>query len=71
MNLYVSATSDRGKSETTRGGNGRLSAHVRGWDLGIRVEAFCSKDGKPSFIVYKTGGSNGATTDEAICEVSE
>ena len=49
-----------GRGETTRTGtkNSGLSAHVRGWDFGVKVEINHVK-GENVVHVYKTGGSNG------------
>ena len=64
--LYGSMAGERG--EVTKCGNKFLSAHVRGWNVGVRIEARHGEDGD-SFMVYRTGGSNGAPRDELIAEV--
>ena len=61
--LYGSMAGERG--EVTRRGHKRLSAHVRGWNVGVRVEARHGSDGD-SILIFRTGGSNGAPRDELI-----
>lgn len=46
-----------------------LTAHVRGWNIGCRVE-LSHKDGKDVVTVYRTHGSNGGGADVEIAEFS-
>lgn len=54
-----------GVGKTTRTATGTkntgLSAHVRGWDLGVYVDLRVDADGKDVIEVYRTGGSNNST----------
>ena len=60
-NLYASIKGNR--SERTCCVSSSISAHIRGWDDGVRVEARYHKDGSV-FNIYITGGSNGSRCDE-------
>lgn len=53
----------------TRGGSkdSGMCAHVRGWNIGVRVSV-SQLDGKDVVHVYRTGGSNGATSEELIAQ---
>jgi hypothetical protein len=55
--LYASIDSDARKTQATSRGNKEISAHVRGWDSGVRISAWI-EDGQDVFGVYETGGSN-------------
>lgn len=48
------------KGATTRCGHNEITAHLRSWDLGVRVEVYHDKDtNKTHCMVYATRGSNG------------
>lgn len=51
----------KGQAKTTAGKIGSiksgLNAHIRGWDIGCRIECKC-EDGQDIIKIYKTGGSN-------------
>lgn len=44
----------------SRGGDARygISAHIRGWDTGVKVRMFVDENGQDSILVSLTGGSN-------------
>ena len=66
---YMSAKGNR-KERTCCGTKGSgISAHVRGWNIGARVE-ISHVDGKDVVRVIRTGGSNGGTGD-VLAEYSE
>ena len=56
------------KTEGTRRGTKKtgLSAHVRGWDVGVRVE-LAHVAGVDVVTVFRTGGSNGAESSALLC----
>ena len=56
-NLYGSMTGERGT--VTKCGRSNLSAHVRGWNYGVEVEAVYDGS-EPVFDIYTTPGSSGA-----------
>ena len=67
--FYGSMQGNRG--ETTRMGtpNSGLSAHIRGWDVGVKVFLSVDEDtGKDYVQVYRTGGSKGAAPDTPLVE---
>ena len=47
-----------------------ISAHINGWELGVRVEA-CDVSGHDVFEVYITSGSNGGAQDQLIAILDE
>ena len=67
--FYANIQGNRG--EATRQGtrNSGIWGHIRGWDLGIKVYGFVDKEGKDSFLIYKTSGSNGGGSDELITTI--
>ena len=67
--FYGSMSGNRG--EATRMGTKKsgFEAHIRGWNIGVRI--WCRYDeetGKDEISVYRTGGSNGQT-DDLIAEL--
>lgn len=45
-----------------------MSAHIRGWNLGIRIYADCDSDNREAdgFTIYATGGSNDPSESKLI-----
>jgi hypothetical protein len=66
--FYVSTHGDQ-RAEVTRGGHRTITAHVRGWDSGIRVEGYIDGAGNDVFEVYRTGGSNDPTGAERLARI--
>lgn len=56
---YASIQGERG--EATRQGHRTISGHIRGWNLGVRVDGY-SVDDSDAFDVFLTSGSNGGYT---------
>ena len=57
MSRFYGSLSGSAKTAATRRGTSGIESHTRGWDGGIRVEAFA--DGADDvFLVYTTRGSN-------------
>ena len=46
------------RGAVTRCSNSKLTSHVRGWNLGIKVFADIDKDGNEVFEIYQSKGSN-------------
>jgi hypothetical protein len=60
--LYASIDSDSRKTQATSRGHRHISAHVRGWEVGVQVEAAIDNDSDEDvFAVYVTRGSAGGT----------
>ena len=59
-----------GRGEASRLGHKTtcMTTTCNTWDLGIRIEAM-HVDNQDVFRVFKTGGSNGATTSELITTI--
>jgi len=60
MAQFYATVTGNGKSSATKTGTktSGMSAHVRGWEAGVRVECSTRADGKNEFRVYRTGGSH-------------
>ena len=54
--FYGSMQGSRGEVTRQGGKNGGISAHVRGWDFGVRVE-MRHIDGRDVAVIVLTGGS--------------
>ena len=65
--FYASIQGNRG--EVTRAGSkaSGLQGHIRGWNIGVRVDVL-HIDGQDVCRVYKTPGSLGRGTDTLISE---
>jgi hypothetical protein len=52
---------------TRRGSkNSGISAHVRGWDIGARVQCFVNDQGEDCVSIRLTSGSNGRLQDKCL-----
>lgn len=71
MSRFYGDLTGQAKTTATRRGsaNSGVRSHVRGWDLGIRVEAFPESEAFDGFRVYVTAGSNGGHGDLLLAEV--
>jgi len=45
-------------TESSRYSSAGITAHIRGWDDGIRVTAYLNSEGRPVYEIHTTGGSN-------------
>ncbi len=55
--FYAETQGSRGPVTRTGTKQSGMTAHIRGWDVGVRIE--CQNiDGKDVITVYRTGGSN-------------
>ena len=70
--LYASI-SGKAKTEATRAGtkDSEISGHIRGWNVGVKVLGSVDSNGKVSFSIFKTAGSNGGWNDVWITDVNE
>jgi hypothetical protein len=68
--LYATLQADNRK-EVTRRGHGCITAHLRGWDFGVRVIVTADKDGRVTATVERTGGSSGRTAPVVVLEMKE
>jgi hypothetical protein len=70
--FYGSMRGNRG--EVTRLGSGKsgITAHVRGWDIGVTVRIFVDREtGKDAIEVLQTGGSNKPNSSKLLAEIME
>jgi hypothetical protein len=65
--FYGSMTGNRGTANRCGTKNSGLDAHIRGWDIGIRVN-LRHINGKDVVTVYKTGGSNNPVDQKSLGE---
>lgn len=65
--FYTTVTNSRGGTTKAAGTKTGQTAHIRGWDAGVKVEAGISPvDGKDVFLIYATKGSNGGSKAECV-----
>ena len=60
--FYASMQGSRGGVTRVGTKSSGLTAHVRGWDIGARVE-LSHEDDRDVVRVYRTGGSNGGRSE--------
>lgn len=65
--FYASIQGNRGEATRIGSKGSGISGHIRGWDIGARVE-LSHVDGRDVVRVYRTGGSTGAGGDQLIAE---
>ena len=69
--LYGELNSDARKTLATARGHKVITAHLRGWDEGVRVGVFINENGTVGVEVWRTGGSNGSRPDKLITSWTE
>ena len=71
--FYASVTGSRGSTVTKTGDKQTgIFAHIRGWNIGIKVDCTYDKETDKDIIrVYKTSGSQGAKRDKFIGEYTD
>lgn len=61
----------KGQARTTATRRGSkssgITAHIRGWNIGVRVEIFAVGD-RDIVHIYRTSGSNAKSVDKLITE---
>ena len=64
MSRFYGSLKGSARTSATRQGtaNTGITGHVRGWDIGVEVEAR-DEDGQDVFSIFKTLGSNGSRHD--------
>jgi hypothetical protein len=68
--LYGSIDSDTRKKPATTQGRREVVSHVRGWHVGIEVEAIGQSTDRDRFTVYLTGGSTNPKERHELLTVS-
>ena len=67
--FYASIHGNRGAATRQGTKKSGMTGHIRGWNIGVRVECYHT-DGIDYVYVYKTSGSAGHGRDEKIAEFS-
>lgn len=68
--LAASVSANSSTTEAARYDNNSISAHVRGWDYGVEVDAFINDDGIPCFEVWTTGGSHNTSRKKCLMMIT-
>lgn len=68
--FYAEIKGNRGKASRMGTKASGIEAHIRGWDIGVRIFIHHG-DGKDIIEVYKTGGSNNRQTGELLATLIE
>ncbi len=58
--FYASIQGSRGGATRCGTPNSGIEGHIRGWNVGVRVDGEKDKDGDDVFEVFATSGSTGA-----------
>ncbi len=68
MSRFYGDLSGQAKTVATRRGNTNsgVEAHVRGWDIGVRIEAESDRQDRDTIRLTLTGGSNGNLSGETL-----
>jgi len=56
--FYGDLTGDRGVATRRGSKKSGIHSHIRGWNVGVKIEGDVDAQGEDSFTIYKTGGSN-------------
>ena len=63
--FYMTAKSEK-KTEARKAGISHLTAHIRTWDHGVKVEYHVGDKGQTYCHIYETGGSHDSTAKRLI-----
>lgn len=66
--FYAAIQGNRGEATRMGTPNSGIAGHIRGWDVGVRVNGDTEGD-SDVFQVFATGGSNGKTPTRLLGEV--
>lgn len=66
--FYGSMKGNRGGVSRCGSKRSGITAHIRGWNVGVRVNIFVNDKGEDTVHIYQTKGSNGCE-DKFIKEV--
>jgi hypothetical protein len=71
MARFYGSINGSSKSTATKIGttNSGISAHIRGWDIGVRVEGRADDKDRDTFIVYVTRGSNSPGSGQPLLKL--
>lgn len=73
MARFYGSVEGQARTMATRRGseNSGLVAHIRGWNVGVRVVCEVDGQGRDVVRVYETGGSNSGSSGKLLAEVKE
>ena len=68
MARFYGEINGKANTSATREGTEKsgMTAHIRGWDIGIYIQCYVNDKGKDAIKVMKTNGSNDPSTTELI-----
>jgi hypothetical protein len=69
--FYGEIQGNRGAATRAGSKNSGFKAHIRGWNIGVRIHCDVDYDGNDVIHVYKTSGSNGSKSDVRIATITE
>ena len=69
--FYGSIEGNRGMATRMGTVKSGFDAHIRGWDIGVRIYCRVNDKGKDEIHVYQTGGSNGHSQTKLIKKIKE
>ena len=61
--FYADIQGNHGKATRQGTKTSGITGHIRGWDIGVRVEIYADLQGLDHVVVYRTAGSNGGFSD--------
>ena len=67
--FYGSLQGSKGLSTRQGTSKGGLTAHIRGWDVGVLIRCTVDENGNDKIFVSRTGGSNNPSVTSEICIV--
>ena len=69
--FYGRVTGASGISSRRSTGKHGISAHISGWNKGVKVEGFVDGEGNDCFSLFETGGSNNPERTKMIGQVTD
>ena len=69
--FYASIQGNRGEATRMGTPSSGIEGHIRGWNIGVKVQCLVNSEGKDEVRVWVTGGSNYSTSVEMVGKFTE
>ena len=72
MSHFYSEVESKNTTHSKCGTKSGMSAHLRGWNVGVRIELRHNPENNKDYItIHRTGGSNNGYAQEEIARISD
>lgn len=69
--FYAEIEGNRGRASRLGTPSSGMWAHVRGWEIGVKIVIDVDPEGRDRVNIYRTSGSNDTTADQHLLTLYE